>query len=173
MKPRKQLKVTFGKSVIVSVAISAKRVLMCRVVPDRWNASEAAAMYRTSLGPALKRASPGKKRFLVLEDNNPSGYKTKAALEAKGEVGIECLEFPKRSPDLNPLDYGFWDVVNRRMRKQEAAFPKTKRETRDEFIVRLKRTITRVPESVLTPLVQSMKRRCVALKASGGKHFEE
>ena len=48
-----------------------------------------------------------------------------------------------------------------------------KREARDEHIARLKRTICRVPESALTPLVKSMKRRCVELKAVGGKHLEE
>ena len=46
-------------------------------------------------------------------------------------------------------------------------------EAGDEFIARLHKTILAVPETVLTPLVQSMKRRCIALEAAGGKDFEE
>ena len=92
---------------------------------------------------------------------------------AKADNAIDVLSFPKRSPDLNPLDYGFWDCVNRRLRKQEAAFPSAKKETRAKFVARLKRTIQRVPEAVLTPLVKSMGRRCKALKLAKGHDFEE
>ena len=173
VKPRKSQKVTFGKGVNVAVAISAKKVLMCHVVPKKWNAAEASTMYSKSLAPALRRAHPGKKRFLLLEDNDPSGYKSKMAVQAKADNAIDVLSFPKRSPDLNPLDYGFWDCVNRRLRKQEAAFPSAKRETRAKFVARLKRTIQRVPEAVLTPLVKSMGRRCKALKLAKGHDFEE
>ena len=74
---------------------------------------------------------------------------------------------------MNPLDYGFWPCINKRLREQEAAFPKSKRETREEYIKRLKQTILRVPASALGPLVSSMKRRCQALEKAGGKHFEE
>ena len=167
VKPRKSLKVTFGKGVMVAVALSSERVLMCHVITGKWNAGEAADMYRNALGPA------GRKKFLIVEDNDPSGYKSKAAVEAKSEVGISPMPFPKRSPDLNPLDYGFWDCVNRRLRKQEAAFPYAKRESRAAFVQRLRRTILRVPASVLSPMVKSMKRRCEALKDARGKHFEE
>ena len=164
---------TFSKHVQVAVALSSKSVLMCHVVPSKWNASEAENMYTKSLAPALRRRSPGKRRFLVLEDNDPSGYKAKLAVQAKEREKISPMPFPKRSPDLNPLDYGFWALVNRRLRKQEAAFPFSKRETRKQFIHRLKGTIRRVPAATLTPLVQSMKRRCVALRAAEGRDFEE
>ena len=173
VKPRKSLKVTFGKGVNVAVAISAKKVLMCHVVPKKWNAAEASTMYSKSLSPALRRAYPGRKRFLVLEDNDPSGYKSKSAVQTKVENSIAALPLPKRSPDLNPLDYGFWDCVNRRLRKQEAAFPSAKKETRAQFTARLKRTIQRVPEAILTPMVKSMGRRCKALQRVKGKDFEE
>ncbi|CAK0810352.1 unnamed protein product [Prorocentrum cordatum] len=173
VKPRRSLKVTFGKGVNVAVAISAKKVLMCHVVPKQWNAAEASTMYSKSLSPALRRAYSGKTRFLVLEDNDPSGYKSKSAVQTKVAHAIEVLPFPKRSPDINPLDYGFWDCVNRRLRKQEATYSSTKKETRAQFVARLKRTIQRVPEAILTPLVKSMGRRCKALQRAKGKDFEE
>ena len=173
VKPRKSQKVTFGKGVNVAVAISAKKVLMCHVVPERWTAAEASVMYSESLAPALRRAYPCKRRFLLLEDNDPSGNKSKLAAQTKVDHSMDVLGFPKRSPDLNPVDYGFWDCVNRRLRKQEAAIPSAKKETRAPFVARLKRTILRVPEAVLTPLVKSMGRRCKAVQRVKGKDFAE
>ncbi|CAK0879106.1 unnamed protein product [Prorocentrum cordatum] len=173
VKPRRSLKVLFGKGVNVAVAISAKKVLMCHVVPKQWNAAEASTMYSKSLSPALRRACSGKTRFLVLEDNDPSGYKSKSAVQTKVAHSIEVLPFPKRSPDISPLDCGFWDCANRRLRKQEAAYSSAKKETRADFVARLKRAIQRVPEAILTPLVKSMGRRCKALQRAKGEDFEE
>ena len=66
----------------------------------------------------------------------------------------------------NPLDYGFWSMINTRSRGQESKLSPSKRESRAAFIKRLKRTIMRTPSATLEPLVKSMKRRCAALKAA-------
>jgi hypothetical protein len=158
---------------MVGVAISSSKVLMCHVTHGNWNGAQAAEMYTSGLGPALRKAYPSKKRFLVLEDNDPTGYKATVARNAKLKEKIDILELPKRSPDLNPLDYGFWDAVNLRLRRQEKSFAESKKESREEFIVRLRRTILRIPKKVLTKLVGSMKRRCAAVKAAKGGDFEE
>ncbi|CAK0845543.1 unnamed protein product, partial [Prorocentrum cordatum] len=171
VKPRKSNKSSFGKNVNVAVAISAKKVLMCRVMGGRWNAATAAEMYQEALAPALRKANAKSRSVLILEDNDPTGYKAKLSKEAKEKV--ECIPFPKRSLDLNPLDYGFWSMINKRLRGQEAKFPPSKMESRAAFIRRLKRTIMRVPSATLEPLVQSMKRRCNALLAAKGADFEE
>ena len=52
-------------------------------------------------------------------------------------------------------------------------FSRTHRETRKQYIVRLRRAAMRMPESFLAPLVRSMKRRCAALRAVDGNDFEE
>ena len=173
VKPRKGLKMNYGKNVMVAVAISAQRVLMCYHVKGHWNGAKAAEMYSRHLAPALRKTHPTKKRFLLLEDNDPAGYKSNLGKDAKRAERIDVLPLPKRSPDLNPLDYGFWDCVNRRLREQESRFQTRKKETPQQFTARLRRTIMRTPKEVLTPMVESMKRRCVALKACGGKDFEE
>ena len=92
-------------------------------------------------------------------------------LQAKDKVN--CIPLPKRSPDLNPLDYGFWPMTNKRLRSQEAKLPPSKRESRAVFIKRLKRTIMRVPATTLEPLVKSVKRRCNALLAVKCADFDE
>ena len=86
---------------------------------------------------------------------------------------MDVLALPRRSPDLNPLDYGFWSEVSRRMRKQEKKFPRSFREAQQDYAVRLRRTALRIPSSYLDRLVRSMKRRCVALSAAAGNDFQE
>lgn len=174
VKPRKNLKMNFGaKSVLIAAAIDSSGVLMWHEVTGNWNGKAAETMYSSILAPALQRKHKGKRRFVILEDNDPSGYKSNLGISAKRANRLDVLDLPRRSPDLNPLDYGFWAEVNRRMRKQERSFPKKKQESRSDFINRLKRTATRISAVYLQALVHSMKRRCVAVEASKGCDFEE
>lgn len=174
VKPKKTLKENFGpKNIMIAAAISAGKVLMWHEVKGQWNAEAASKMYSEVLTPALQATFPGQRSFTILEDNDPSGYKSKAAVAAKAENRLKVLELPRRSPDLNPLDYGFWAEVNKRMRRQERAFPSGKHETREAFIARLKRTATRMSPEYLSKLVGSMKRRCSALEAVAGADFQE
>ena len=143
-----------------SVGISAEKVLSCHIVDDIWNKNSAAVVYRDVLVPALRQARPGKSKFLILEDNDPTGYKSKLAQDTKKELGVTVLELPKRSPDLNPLDYAFWSEVNGRLRSQEAEFPDKFTETRCQFAKRLRRTVLGVPPATLCAMVSNMKRRC-------------
>ena len=85
-----------------------------------------------------------------MEDNDPAGYKSNRAIETKRAVGIEALSLPPRSPDLNPLDYSIWAEINRKMRQQEAAWPATKRETRPDYLRRLRRTAMSLPKAYIT-----------------------
>lgn len=57
------------------------------------------------------------------EDNDPSGYKSKKALDAKDSLGITALDFPRYSPDLNPMDFFLWEEVERRMAKSAPPAP--------------------------------------------------
>ena len=94
-------------------------------------------------------------------------------LEAKSKEKIDVMQLPKRSPDLNPLDYSFWALINTRMRNQEKRFTKSFKETRKAFIARLRRTIMRVSPKVLDRMIRSMQRRCMLLKEAKGGNFEE
>ena len=174
VKPRKGMKYGGGtKPVMIACALSRKGVLMWHEVRGPWNAANATKMYAQALHPALKAQNPGARTFLVLEDNDPSGYKSRAAVAEKSRLHVNILAIPKRSPDLNPLDYGFWAEVNRRLRRQELKFAEGKKESRQEFLVRLRRTAKRVPEGVCAKLISSMKRRVADLETAAGGDFEE
>ena len=144
VKPKKTLKYP-AQGVMVTAAVIAGRIRMMHVVNGRWNAAQASNMYEGPLVKALEKAFPehaakAGAKWLVLEDNDPSGYKAKSVEAKKAELGIHVLQLPPRSPDLNVLDYSLWHEINVRLRKQESVFPASKKEPKQQFVDRLRRT---------------------------------
>ena len=97
-------------------------------------------------------------------------------------VGFRCLvsqakidEFniPKRSPDLNVCDYALWAEVNKRMRAQERHWPAARKETRANFLARLRRTAKNLPQQFVDDAIGDMKRRCKLVLDAKGGHIEE
>ena len=121
--------------------------------------------------PTCFKRPPGNWR--VLEDNDPTGYKSGRGEAAKTDVGIQAFSLPKRSPDLNPLDFSFWAAVNKKMRQQEKGWPKAKRESRTEFLARLRRTATKMPTTYITRIIGALERRCQQVVQAKGGHFAE
>lgn len=137
VRSKKTMKFT-ATSVQVAAVVNG-RVRMWNYVSGNWNSQKAADMYKGPLLKALKAGFPEKAaakrpRWVVLEDNDPAGYKSSKAKAAKSEVGIDTDDLPKRSPDLNVLDYSLWHEVCVRMRKQEAAFSKEYRESKENYL---------------------------------------
>jgi hypothetical protein len=64
-----------------------------------------------------RRRGGDKRKFKVLEDNDPTGFKSGKAKAAKKALHIEAVPFPRFSPDLNPLDFCIWAEIERRMAK--------------------------------------------------------
>ena len=125
------------------------------------------------LARALKSHWPGSRKWCVLEDNDPSGFKSSKGINAKAGVGIEVFAIPPRSPDLNPCGFALWAEINSRMRKQELHWPPGRHETRDAYIGRLRRTAARLPRAFIEQSIGDMARRCQRLYAARGQHFEE
>ena len=124
----------------------------------KWNGSVAAETYRGPVHRALKTYRGQKRKYVVLEDNDPTGYKSRAAEEAKAELGICAMEYPKYSPDLNPMDYFLWSEVQRRMDKQSAPANKSQK----AYKVRMRRTAFAIPRSVIQRAVAGIKARAQA-----------
>ena len=121
---------------------------------------------------ALRRHYPRKRTHKVLEDNDPTGYKSGAGVAAKRASKIDVFEIPCRSPDLNPLDYSIWAEVNKRMREQERNWKK-KKETRDQYVARLKTTAQGLDRAFVDDAIGNLAVRCERLyKAQGGYFLE-
>jgi hypothetical protein len=175
VKPKKGLKFNTGAlSTLVMAGVGRGRVIMWYFVPgSRWNGQAAAEMYSGPLKKALSKAWPAKRKWSVLEDNDPSGFKSNKGVEAKRKAGIVPFIIPRRSPDLSLCDYALWPEINRRMRKQEKEWPKGKRETRGQYMMRLKRTAMRLPRSFVEKSIGDMCRRCDLLVKAKGMYFQE
>ena len=66
------------------------------VAHGRWSGQAAANFYKI-LARDLAKALPDKRRFAILEDNDPTGFKSAKGIAAKDEVGMGD---PKAEPRL-------------------------------------------------------------------------
>ena len=161
----KKNRINPGASVNVCAGISNGRIAFWHYLPSTWNATVAAATYRGPILRALRRCRGEKDSYLLLEDNDPSGYKSKKACEAKAEVGIRTMEFPRYSPELNPMDYFVWNEINTKMLKSRVkGFESIKK-----YKARLRRTAMSLPRETVLKAVASLKKRAQAVyDAQGG-----
>ena len=174
-KPLTKTKFNTGaKGVQVLAGVGNGRVLLWEYLDGKqWGAKSAAELYMGPIAKKLNEVFPSRAKSSVLEDNDPSGFKSKLGQGAKRGATITTFEIPKRSPCLNVCDYFLWSSVNRRMRKQEGCWPANKKETRQEFLKRLRRTALATPPSMVRSAVGDMKQRCARLLAVGGGNIEE
>ena len=173
VKPKNGSNTVKYSGVTVSAGVIKGRIRFWHYVDGRWNAAQAEIMYR-KLHKALTKAYPSHKGpFTIIEDNDPTGYKSRRGMETKKKLKIHTDNLPPRSPDLNVLDYSLWHQINVAMRTQERAFSKSKHETTEEFKARLRRVALSLSETKVEKAVGSMVRRCAVISAAAGELFTE
>ena len=162
---RKQ-RVNPGGKVDVCAGIIKGKIRLWHYLPKtNWCGKVAADTYKGPIAKALAQHAGRKRKYLVMEDNDPTGYKSNAAKKAKEEAGIHALEYPQHSPDLNPMDFYVWAEIERRMSKHRAP----RNETQAQYKARLRRTAMNLPEAVVRKAVLSIKARAKAIvEAKGG-----
>ena len=75
------------------------------------------------------------------------------------------------APTLTPFDYSLWHQINLRMREQECHFPDAMRETKLEYMARLRKTAMGLPTALVKRVVGDMHsrcRKCLSAKPPGG-----
>ena len=149
----------------VCAEVSNGRGVLWHYLPKSWTGQVAADLYRDVIFPTLKRVRGVKRSYRILEDNDPTGYKSNLAKRAKAEKRIQAHVFPRYSPDINPLDFSLWQAVTQRMVQNT---PK-KLETVVEYKARLRSTALRLPRAVVSKAVNNMAARIRQVKdAKGG-----
>ena len=165
---------TGARGAMVLAGVGHDKVLVWEFIDGRnWNGDVAAQMYTGPIKAALQRTCPSKRKFRVLEDNDPAGFKCRKGCAAKVASRIESFDIPRRSPSLNVCDYALWSEVNRRMRATEGKWPAGKTETRKQYVARLRRTALRLSASFIRASITGMRRRCRLLSATDGQPVEE
>ena len=67
----------------MACAIVKSKVRVWHYLPKRWRGEAASDFYKDVLIKALRRNHRGKTSFRILEDNDPTGYKSGRAVDAK------------------------------------------------------------------------------------------
>ena len=173
VKPNAKLKAGFPKGILKAGGVGGGKVLVWETVSGKWCGAKAVKLYTDTVLPAVKGRYGAKRRFCILEDNDPTGNRSTVAMVAKASCKLDVLTLPKRSPDLNVMDYAVWAEVERRLRAQEKRWPDGKRETRAEFERRVDRVAMALPTTFINKSIMDMKRRCERLYAAEGGLFEE
>lgn len=148
-------------------------MLVFKTVDSQWSGAKAAELYKEVVGPALRKRYPGRKSFVALEDNDPTGNMSKAGVAAKHSQKITVLKIPKRSPDLNVMDYCIWSELEKLMRAQERKMNAKKCESRAQFEQRLNSTAAKYPAVAINRAIANMRVRCERLYQAKGGLFEE
>jgi hypothetical protein len=162
----KKNRVNTGARVSVCAGIIGCKVKLWHYLPKKnWCGKVAEELYRGPVMNALTRHAGPKPRYTVMEDNDPTGYKSNRAKTARAELKIRTIDFPRYSPDLNPMDFFMWSEVQRRMDKGKIP----KKESVSQYKTRLRRTAMAIPEAVIRKAVMSIKTRAKAVvEAKGG-----
>ncbi|GFV67897.1 transposable element Tc3 transposase [Trichonephila clavipes] len=103
-------------------------------------------------------------QFLFMDDNAPC-HRTVAAEQLLESEDIERMDWPARSPDLNPIE-NVGDFLGRRLTARTSP-PVTIRELR----LALQDEWAAMPQQLIDTLILSMGRRCETCLAVRGDHI--
>uniref|UniRef100_A0A8C5QEN2 Transposase n=1 Tax=Leptobrachium leishanense TaxID=445787 RepID=A0A8C5QEN2_9ANUR len=113
----------------------------------------------TAIRPYAGAVGPG---FLLMQDNarpNVAGV----CQQFLQDKGIDAMDWPARSPDLNPIEL-FWDIMSRSIHQRHVA-PQTVQELGDALV----QVWEEIPQETIRHLIRSMPRHCrEVIQARGG-----
>jgi len=97
--------------------------------------------------------------FIFQEDNDPK-HSSKLCRGYLERVGVNRMTWPSQSPDLNPIE-SLWSILDNKVKDRQPS-------TQEELFAVLQEGWNGLDRALLTRLVQSMQRRCVAVIAARG-----
>jgi hypothetical protein len=100
---------------------------------------------------------------IIFQQDNDSKHTSRVAQKWFENHGVEVLDWPSQSPDLNPIE-NVWHCLKRQLAAYE-----TEPTSIDELWERVEAEWEKIPAQVCIDLIESMPRRVAAvLKAKGG-----
>jgi len=98
----------------------------------------------------------------ILQDDYSRSHRARVITDYLQNVGVERMEWPAKSPDLNPIEH-LWDQLGRAIRVGV---------TNTTTLADLQRLLVEewnaIPQQRVTRLVTSMRRRCQAVVVAYG-----
>jgi hypothetical protein len=105
--------------------------------------------------------------FVFQQDSAPAhrARETVALLERETPAFIPPTLWPPNSPDLNPVDYKIWSVLQERVYKQRV-------DNVDQLKQRLVEEWGKLEQRVVDGAIKQWRQRLMACVRAGGGHFE-
>lgn len=101
--------------------------------------------------------------FMLMHDG-ASAHTARVTTHFLEDAGIQVMDWPPRSPDLNCIEH-LWDLLDRRLHNRQHQ-PQTLLELEDALLEEWRA----IPQDVIRRYIRSMPRRCRAvIHARGGK----
>uniref|UniRef100_A0A674EK36 Transposase Tc1-like domain-containing protein n=1 Tax=Salmo trutta TaxID=8032 RepID=A0A674EK36_SALTR len=114
---------------------------------------------RPLVRPYAGAVGPG---FLLMQDN-ARPHVAGVCQQFLQEEGIDAMDWPARSPDLNPIEH-IWDIMSRSIHQRHVA-PQTVQELADALV----QVWEEILQETIRHLISSMPRRCrEVIQARGG-----
>ncbi|KAG6583105.1 Transposase [Phytophthora cinnamomi] len=103
-------------------------------------------------------------RECVFQHDNASIHTSGATKEFLKEENVDVMDWPAQSPDLNPIE-NMWGVLTRAVYAHGRQF-----QTREDLIETIKASWAAIGQDLITKLVESKPKRCIAtLELHGAK----
>jgi transposase len=151
-----------GGSLMMWGCMTAKGVGYACRIDGRMDAQLYASILSDELIQTLQYYELDREEIVFQQDNDPKHTSTHAR-QWFDDNGIEVLQWPPQSPDLNPIEH-LWHSLKRRLAAYE-----TEPSGMHELWQRVEAEWDRIPVQECLDLIESMPRRIAAvLKAKGG-----
>ena len=164
----KRNRMNLGGSLKVAAGIRRDRVVLWKYLEGQWSGDAAATLYKKDIKQVFKRLCPAKASPSILEDNDPTGYKSSKAKAVKKLLKYKIVSLPRYSPDLNPMDFFLWADIEKRMMQSA---PKAGNEKVEEYKRRLRKTAMATSKRTIRRALASMPKRIAAVVEAKGNHI--